>query len=270
VNENPGANFDNTAATSGVYSIAFNLGAAYSGATPWYNQTGVPIGTSSRRGVAGMWIGNNAVTAYHFFAHDGGDNVYCVVERTSGVYTYFGFGELIKHGAYTGGRFFFGAQSGVATSTATGAGFLGLTSSGNGTAKGYISVDVDAEAGWHWGSSSNWNSRDTTKRYVRDSEADNIGTILQQPNTHNGLSLIMPVAVCVERDTGHGATSPTSSIGEFPQMGSFIISPAIIPGQQVTYGSDDYRVFPFYVKSNADYRLDLNSHSGFRGWAIKE
>lgn len=270
VNEAPGANFD-SATSSGVYSVAFNIGTAYSGATTWYNQTGVPIGTSTTYGCAGMTLTSGAITAYHFFAHNSGDQVYAVIERASGFYTYLGFGLLTKYGSFTGGDIFFGGQSGVTASTDGGFAFLGWTSYSSGQSKGYVKVDVDSQAGWHWGAGESYQGRDTTLRYVRDDTHGSLYTIGQQPNTHNGLSVVRPVKVRVEREATHLSTTALSPIGEIPNIGTFVIADSIVPGQQVTYGSENYRVFPYFAKdTNVGYTQRQTTHSGREGWAIKE
>jgi hypothetical protein len=45
-----------------------------------------------------------------------------------------------------------------------------------------------------------------------------------------------------------------------------------LPGQQITLGSDDYRVFPFYHKdTSATLPTKLGTgHSSYYGFAVKE
>lgn len=275
VNESPGANFDSTANT-GVYSIAFNIGTGYSGATPWYNQAGVPIGTSTKYGCSGMTLVSGAITAYHFFAQGGGDVIYAVVERTSGIYTYIGFGLVTKYGTWTGGDFMFGGQSGVTNSTSAGKGFFGVFSFSNleGQTKGYVKVDVDGETGWHWGTGGDaFSNRDTTKRYIGDTLASLVFSAGMEPNTHNGLTTVQPVQIIVERTASHLSTGVQSLIGEIPFTGLFNIGESIVPSQQITFGTDNYRVFPFFAKNSSavgSTAFASTTHSMRLGWAIKE
>jgi hypothetical protein len=162
LNETPSANVANAA--SGVNGFAFNIGTGYSGASNWYDQAGVPQGTSSKYMTAGMTRISGAVTAYHFFAHNSGANVVAVVEYSSGFYQYIAFGSLTKYGAFTGGTYFFGSTTGV-TNTAFGASFnmprIGFFSdvSGGGTSGSFINATVDAEAGWKWSTTGATNDR---------------------------------------------------------------------------------------------------------------
>lgn len=46
--------------------------------------------------------------AYHFFGESTGTYIHVVVEVSSGVYRHFGFGNLVKHGTWTGGEYVYG------------------------------------------------------------------------------------------------------------------------------------------------------------------
>lgn len=67
--------------------------------------TSVPI--SSNRRVNFKNVG--PYTAYHFFAGEGDEPyIHVVVEVDSGRFRHFGFGNLIKHGTWTGGEYLYG------------------------------------------------------------------------------------------------------------------------------------------------------------------
>ena len=67
--------------------------------------TSVPINTGRRVNFASA----GPFTAYHFFAGEGDTPyIHVVVEVDSGRYRHFGFGNLIKHGTWTGGEYVYG------------------------------------------------------------------------------------------------------------------------------------------------------------------
>lgn len=266
-------------ATSTVSSVAFNVGTGYSGASPWYGQAGVPVGTSSLYITAGVTRVSSTIPAYHFFAHNGGDQILVVLEYASGLYQYFGFGTLNKFGTYTGGEYFFGSRSGV-DNTAFGGngviprvGFFTAQSSSGASSVGLINATVDAEAGWKWSVASQSNRPLSGVRYITDNQARHTSTYGLSPNTVNDLVVFMPVIATCFRDTGNA--SYRSPIGELPKV-YFCDIRTLNPGQQVVLGSTDYRVFPFYKKNVSNTAPSpgapgaTTGDSSYWGFAVEE
>jgi hypothetical protein len=266
-------------------SVGFNVGTGYSGASAWYNQAGVPQGTSSKYMTAGISRVTSSIPSYHFFAHNGGDNIMAVVEFASGYYQYFGFGTLDpKYGAITNGTYFFGSRPGVNDNAYGGnnVGHAGLGFFGNdftaSTPSAYINVTVDGESGWHHSLTHTLNR--PTQRAILDTFQRFRSTLDIQPNTMNGLAVFTPVIASVFRaDTNLISSTQRSPIGELPKV-FFCKMLNLIPGQQVTLGTTDYRVFPFYKKTTTitgndsvipqNTTLNSTSHSSLFGFAVEE
>jgi hypothetical protein len=278
VAETPSSNVAN--ATVGVAnSIAFNVGTGYSGASAWYNQAGVPQGTSSKYMTAGITRTSAAIPTYHFFAHNSGDNVIAVIEYESGKYQFLAFGTLTKFGTYTGGQYFVGSRSGV-DNTAFGGngliprvGFFDAESNSSTDSPAFINATVDAEAGWKWSRKTQTNRPTSSIRHIFDNLARYAAMNSIQPNTVNDLFVYLPVVATVYRDTSNNdASSFRSPLGELPKVFYTKIS-TLVPGQQATLGSTNYRVFPFYIKDSSEATptsVGTNGHSSFWGFAVEE
>jgi hypothetical protein len=261
-------NIQNGSNSTLSHSIAFNVGSGYSGASAWYNQAGTPQNSAAVKSTSGVHLITGAIPAYHFFAHNAGDNIFVVIEYASGMYQRFGFGTLTKYGSYTGGEYMVGNSRGHGTITAelSGIGFFRGVGGSGGTMPAYVNVDVDAESGWHYNSTASYGAtRRPITEYTIHKAVSRIARIM--PNTHNGLVVKDPVIACVERSTtSDGIFSP---IGELP--GVFYTSLAnLVPSQQVTFGSEDYRVFPFLSKATTDTGFAAGSNTGWSGFAVKE
>lgn len=257
-------------------ALAFNISSAGTGGTRWFDKTGTPVGTSSRYATAGLDGITGAIPAYHFFAHNSGDAILVVVEYASGSYQYLGFGTLNKYGTYTGGVYFFGSKGGVTNTVESvsnytpGIGFVSQYIRSIGYAPAYVTASVDSETGWHW-SRDYQRERDATKRYVLCNLNRFVSTRWNQPNDLNGLAVLMPVEFLVERDTGLGSNAHLSPLGELPET-HYLVIKNLTPSQQITLGSDNYRVFPFFRKNAAadDPSVFGTPHSSYWGFAVKE
>lgn len=258
-------NIQNGSNSTLSHSVAFNVGSGYSGASAWYNQAGTPQNSSGVKSTSGIHLVTGAIPAYHFFAHNSGDSIFVVVEYASGVYQRFGFGTLDKYGTYTGGEYMVGTNRGHGTTTSQLADigfFRGATS----VIPAFVNVDVDAESGWHYNVAASYGAtRRPIVEYTIHKTISRTGRVM--PNTHNGLLVKDPVIACVERSTtSDGIFSP---IGELP--GVFYTSLAnLVPGQQVTFGSEDYRVFPFLSKAATPAAVVSGVSTGWDGFAVKE
>jgi hypothetical protein len=261
-----------------IHGVSFNIGTGYSGASPWYSQAGIPLNSGGGPRSAGIQ-GLSAAGTYHFFAHNSGDQIMAVVEYASGYYDRFYFGLLSKYGAWTGGDYFGASRTGIQSSaflTTVPFGFLrgshggAEAGSGMGGIYGLVKVDVDAETGWHWSPTANYGAARRTLRDFNNINAFAAGNAIQ-PNTTNSLAVMFPVIVYVNRTTTDATTTSASPIGELPKV--FYINLAnLVPGQQITLGSTDYRVFPMWKKNatRAIPATGLTGHSGWYGFAVEE
>jgi hypothetical protein len=207
--------------------IAFNIGTGYNGATAWYKQVGTPKNAASSWLTSGISAATGAITAYHFFAQNSGDQIYVVLEVSSGSYRYFGFGSAITYGTLTGGTLQFASGCGVRATSEIGIGFYQPAYSGFGEpsssfyANAMMTVDVDAETGWHCSvgqSQASMPTQSTPRLLVDKHHISTIAGVLGWPNTLNGVAVLEPVIPMVFRDTTNGLTSPITPIGEIPNI----------------------------------------------------
>lgn len=281
------ANLFNSTGLVTYRGLMMNVGTAvYNGANKWYQQTGV-----FKPDATWMVTGMNMVPATpvtpmpcHFFAHNSGDNIFVTLEYKPGKFQYLMFGEDMSkyHGGtpWTGGNYYSGSgfpyESYTYEIDSGGPGYSffeppSLYGYNNG-GYGAVSISVDAETGWHWNNSYSYGS----KRNIRDINAKiqsrNHHT---QPNSVNNLHMFRPVILGVNRTVANNTSY--SLIGEIPKVFYCHIH-NFAPGQKVTFGSEDYRVFPFgrkaaniYIAPGArsDYFGDVGQ-SGTLGFAVKE
>lgn len=285
VNEAPNSEIKNRSA-SGVYGVALNVGTGYNGATAWYKQAGAPTESTSYW-TAGIIKATGAITAYHFFAHNSGDQIYAVIEYTSGKYQYFGWGQMSKFGTFTGGDFMFGSTEGVKTAFAFGQGLstpfqMGSSSSSlnyisvsnYGTSVDFTRVDVDSETGWHPSVGTPYSA--SIRRVFDINSSLNMCQQYVVPNSVNAVTPLLPIRLHVARTAGSFSTPNTiqhAPIGELPSFFTCSIA-ALVPGQQITFGSENYRVFPTFTKGTSYNAFDGSDTStrnaGYYGIAIKE
>lgn len=262
------------ASASSTTALGMNIGTG-TALGDWFNGTGTPVTGASKYATAGMNGLTGTIPAYHFFAHNAGASITIVVEYVAGYYQYINFGSLNKFGTYTGGSYFTGSKNGVSSTAIVsngempGVGFFSKDAQAANTSPGFVSLSVDAETGWHW-SDSYSPGRDSASQYIVDNYTRFVSTLLIQPNTLNDLAVLMPVVVTVERDSNHDSSTHLSPIGELPNTYLLRIT-HITPGQQITLGVDDYRVFPFFHKYNsASTPSSIGGHSSYFGFAVKE
>jgi len=264
-----------------IYGVSFNIGTGYSGASPWYSQAGIP--TSSGGGPRSCGIQSLSVAGtYHFFAHDSGDRIVVVLEYASGYYDRFYFGLLEKYGTWTGGDYFGASRTGIQSSAFSNTvpyGFFlgnhngGETSSNMSSPLAFVMADPDGESGWHWSSVANYGA---TRRMIRDlyNIFAFVASWVNQPNTTNSLCALFPVVAFVDRASTSAlvSTTSTSPAGVIPEI-FYCSMHNLVPGQQITFGSTDYRVFPMW-KKNSVHAIPTTGvgtgQSGWNGFAVAE
>jgi hypothetical protein len=262
-----------------IYGVSFNIGTGYSGASPWYSQAGIPLNSGGGPRSVGIQ-GLSAAGTYHFFAHNSGDQIMAVVEYASGYYDRFYFGLINEYGSITGGDYFGASRTGIQSAATSAQPVFGFFRAGHAGGEGSVSmtspyallkVDVDAESGWHWNPQANYGGSRRTLRDFYNVYAFSAANAIQ-PNTTNSLNVLFPVVAYVNRSTTDAAGTSASPVGEIPKV--FYVSLAnLVPGQQITLGGTDYRVFPFW-KKNSTKALPTTGvgtgHSGWYGFAVEE
>lgn len=276
--EDNGTGFQNPPA--GCYSVALNIGTAYNGANPWFQQTG-----AATRSGEYTTVGISLLTAsmtYHFFTQNSGDQVFAVVEYASGKYQWFGFGVMEKYGSWTGGEFMFGSTRGVGATISSRIGgpykyhqtsTRATIMQDNSGIPSHATVDVDSETGWHEALSGD-NSTPSARRLIDINSRVHAALDNTSPNSVNAVAPFMPYKIYVSRSAASGMASGAglgfTPLGEIPGFYSCWIE-NFVPAQQVTLGSDDYRVFPWCGKGATETDFNTSTRlSAFYGFAIKE
>lgn len=290
VNEQPSSSLlDEGGATfssppAGVYSVAMNLGTAYSGATAWFNQTGVPTRSPKYHAVGAVDL--TVSMTYHFFAQNSGDQIFAIVEYGTGKFQWFGFGVMTKYGSWTGGDFLFGSMRGVGTPVTSYSRIGGpykffpaastyAPFGDNPGVPSFVNVDVDAETGWHEALSMD-NSAVSGRRVVDINVQAQIPFAVSSPNSVNSIAPMLPIKIYVCRNAVTGMAPNGQDIGTLTPLGEIPGFFAcwienFVPGQQVTLGSENYRVFPWCGKGSTGTDFSTSDRfSGYYGFAVKE
>jgi hypothetical protein len=265
------------------YSISLYVGSGYSSGSAFNSQlTGSPIQATYTVPIgATMSLFSTAVTNYYFFADAGGANIAVVVEKSSGVYAYMGWGtSLAKIGTWTGGPYFFASSSGhhghdPATAT-TGhdltAACMGTAGDAHQACCAFIRAAVDAFDGWvspMWvsigygpygycgklgassvGGPSTGISLDQIPTYL---STGGWGTGAFQTNLTSlidGRANLLPCLLWALRD---GSTTGFSPLGTIPNCFACSgVGQGFSAGSDYPIGADTYTLFPnFAVKKTA-------------------
>lgn len=264
----------NAGGGSAINGVLLNLSTGiYSGASAWYDQSGVPL-NGTQRGVAGV-VKVTSGTNYWLFAFD--NCVYCVIEPIAGYFEFFGWGEVVKDDAFTGGEFFFGTAQGGAESEFAGGsiggafGFLSmnanvqLTGVGSFSPAAFMRADYDAVAGWKWGRSNSTSFGPNAQARVFDSLMLMTHMLYNTPSAVTSLDQPEPLKAYIFRDTNNNTSSYFSPLGRLPEL-HYINIQNIVPAEEITIGTDSYRCFPFMAKSD---NTPNSLSSGYLGFCIK-
>lgn len=277
-------NFRSYVAESSKNSIQMNGSTGYNGASAWNLQPGVPTPpTGTDRGESGIGL-TGAINSYHFFAHNGGDQIYCFVEQPLGVFQFMLFGAIEKLGTWTGGQFYTAPQpfSGRdARSSQFAARSLFKTNEGFGASSaynnggGYLYVSaVDGYTGWL--APYNTSTRSALQMSVGDRAITDAFASLwgNSPNSFNQRAILKPLPVMISRNGNSTATSdPASVVGMMPNLFYLNIANLIV-GSQLVIGADAYRILPLFSKGPGGFTgafgTGATSHSGDIGLAVHE
>lgn len=226
----------------------------------WYVQPGAPVQFG---GVAGPnnWTGvmplpAGAIQNYWMFADAAGDNVWLVALKQSGVYTYLGFGDIIKPQAYTGGFWCCFPRYAPLTAFTAGEGVT-TQSDAPGSNQGFFKADVDSWVG-KWNSLTNGVSSfgsQTIGKRVNSSTglavaADHIRSNafrIRSRSERTGALMLQPTLWLVERDFGGAINGGGwSGVGRIPDVYA-TSTVGFVPGTQYDIATDQYIVFPDFV-----------------------
>jgi hypothetical protein len=244
-----------------VTGIALCGSTGYDGGEAWDEQPGGPIFNynSCTWGVCAKDI-SGAVPAYHLFTL-GANSVCLVVEYQSGKFQYLVWGELDKSeaGTYTGGQFVAGSRSAAAASYGGlgPTGIFGYQGYPDDTAMLAVRMDIDSITEYWWPGGNYVTRYGNATRLVRANglsgalepeSASQYGLeaplIRATPNAFNGLTPLFPIPIIAER-----ASDKWSYIGRVPNTRMLNMT-NYSAGDEVTFGSDTWKVFPQHSKTD--------------------
>lgn len=246
---------------------------AFSSSNSWYNQAGSYYLTSSSVSYAVTCndLLGGPFAAHHLFAPADGTYIYCVIEVSSGRYTFIGFGRLNQLGTWTGGEFLASTKwylnsvsySGNAYysahrlpfSTASSSSLSALirfvdhysgTSEQNDWLYGYGTISGDV----FWGG-------------ILSTYSPAYMQYLRSPSNINGVSPLICPQLFSKNSSGNFVCLGT------PPDWRYINIKNITPGTTLTYGAEDWMVFPIKQKGT-QISGDSTPFSHWFGMAIKK
>lgn len=269
--------------------IFMNAGTAYSGATAWYNQTGVMTYNS---GVGyllpGMVQLTGAIVTYHFysFSDTNYDVVYFFVESPAGTYQRLLFGQIdrSKFGTHwttdpIEGMFYCGSQAHNNTAYSNSLSLLGENQVGfwsDARPKGavYGSVPDGGTPRWLSGDFSiPQNQLSPARVQCFDSIGKSASIWLDTPNTFNSNPIQVPIIINVTLDSSASLSNtspnvPWCPVGELPFL-YWVNLQNINPGSDISVSSDTYKCFPFRKKSDTWNQSDPSVGTYRFGLSVK-
>lgn len=271
--ETPSMNNGTSGCANQTGALLCNLSTGYNGAQNWYNQTGFASygsGTPQTQTV-GLTTIVGSIPAYYFFSFSGTgyDVLYVVIEYTAGIYQYMLMGMLdkSKHG-----------------DTAAPVGLF-ATATGNHTANTrYITSDFFSNTffdGWNVSppncilnatvatafSGFTYRTSDgfsTNGPSPIDSLKSTQTFSFNIPNSFSTTSPMTPIIVgCYETAGNYWVP-----IGELPNV--FITNiKNNNPAETITISTDNYKIFPFYIKDTSNNVAYPSTGTGTWAFAVK-
>jgi len=210
--------------------------------------------------------------SYHFFEDD--DYIHVVVEKSSGIYRHFGFGQTLKLGSWTGGTYVYCHywQQAVATIDNPNSLLHVAAMSGGAVSNNTRGPGVHAEGLPDQGVGSKYLRMSTSTSMV-DDDADPIGNFFPagwydgqnihfmaaQSSDLNEFKPLIPIPLY----QWHFSTPDNARLlGYVPDHRSINLY-GLNVAQEVTVGSDTWAVFPITRKGNSGLALDLEQSYNF-------
>jgi hypothetical protein len=232
----------------GVSTVNVAGATGYNAGAAWNAQPGASGTQPLSNDMAGPF------NSYHFFTDTAPDYLHVVVEKTPGVYKHFMFGQLVKHGTFTGGEYIGAVYwhptnvSSVVTpnypnNTYHALPFDGAASNAPAANRSSVRADIDSKTdNWMLFQSANSYNGNHAKGAIR---ASTILEALQErtPNQFNQITPLLPMMIAAERPS-----TVTSPLGYVPDMRLVNVS-NIDPGAVVTIAGIEWLVFPLIQKT---------------------
>ena len=241
----------------------------YNGSNTYSNQPGVP---SYSNLIA--YTGGGPFVGYHIFTKTGtSPYLHCVIEVSAGVFVHLHMGTLVSPNG--GGNVqYHGCSSITSVSGAYYNSFPAYQTApwSNGSSDGmYINATIDSVNRWF---KNEWTASSPTKAIfpaVNQSLGAPYGHMIYwtaaqaQPNTFNGLPVLLPMPLFLERAAG----GIFAYVGDAPDVRQFNMR-SNNPKDEITIGSDVWKVFPIGVKGSNVNVPSAPYCSGNGGFAFKK
>lgn len=257
--------------------IFMNASTAFNGASPWYQQANAL--TFNDGATKHLLTGINrigAVTSYHFHQYSNADYdvVYAIFESPAGTFQRLMFGKIstARYGnlwSGTQGMFFNGSVGPHYGGASLTLNFFGSALSSTWGAQNPYSAIYNGTTWMNGCADINPAFFSPAIPQVLDGIAKKSTVFANVPNTFNGLPIGFPVEVFKGLDNlAINSASPISPIGELPNVYWTNIK-NLVPATNITYGSDIYRVYPFYKKSDTWNNGNPENGTYYLGFIIK-
>lgn len=261
------------------YALFMNAGTGYTGATNWYDETGVMKYNSTVPFIVGMLNITGAILAYHAFWFNSSDYdvVYFIVESPAGTFQHIMFGKIATTNfgsSWTGanGMFYCGSVDQSQTGYSLALNLIGPSQTIWSPHQGMGAVygPVDSVTQWMTGKTGIPQSQLSPARpYSMDSIYRQSSIWMDSPNAFNSMPPLLPIQIHVTRNTSDfDNNTPWSIVGELPYI-TWINLLNINPSSSISISSDDYIVFPFRKKSDTWNASDPNNGTYRFGMAIR-
>lgn len=228
-----------------------------------------------------VMIGPMATSLYAYHLFSNGDFIHLVIEETPGRFRHLSLGFINKYGAFAGGQYLTAACPIESFSTtpnpfntsnhsipfgSNGQSLSRSSLASNAYPGSYVRADIDGwTVGWRILSTGYWdaanldvygcstyaNASNNRAGYIGVSTQNSLNTLAHDlayhcaPQSYNGLSPMMPCYVGINRTPYVGTWT---LLGEFPDVRFLNIS-NFNPGDELTLGTDVWKVFPLWNKA---------------------
>jgi len=234
-----------------VDDIFLRAATGYAAGSAWNAQPGAAPQTQVANNIPGPF------QAYHFFAGSAPDYLHVVIEKSAGLFSHIGIGNIQKSGEYVGGEYTNALYWLTAYTTSQSPNnpdddnhsvpFDCIANQYTATARNNIRCEVDSLI-WHPFGSAAVNTLTTPNavggvRGQGPHMSFNKELYDRSPSDFNQLTPLLPIMVHIRRASGL-----TSLIG-FAKDIRFLNIKNLAPGELITIGSDEWLVFPLIQKT---------------------
>lgn len=254
-----------------TYGVALYAGTGFNSGNGWNAQAGAPVGSGQTYNVGSgaPFTSSISITGYYFF-DDGNGNIIVVVERSTGSFVHFGWGNLTKASSFTGGAYFFGVAPGYYDGFPSGLGGYNQSSSAlcpccdtdcavGSYCSAFVRADVDSFTS-KWLGVANACPNAPAQGYTGKNAASSVlggatasqGTaniphygnfIGRQTSAQNAQANLLPVNLFAARDAGGW-----SLLGSLPAIfATNAVGNGYAAKDEIQIGSSTYKLFPNFA-----------------------